>query len=485
MFDTSAEPASHHFIQALIDSPRHHVGTLVNGVNGVNFVEATSVPNSPANQPASHGLAFFERHRVAVPSTSPTLLASLLARPDMAGAVALQTGPSRWPRLTRPHHGVSGVDDLRGLGYDIVDLTRVAGIDDPNRCIVWELVEWSRGLGGERIQPIRAIPLAGFEDCVGGGAPQPAGQPPLTVNPDSGRRCTVLVLDNGLRSHTSLNPGQVDTVEPSSGPGGPADDDLDDLDDPETGGLRWFAGHGTFIAGLIHHRAPLAKVLVADVTDERFGKRGGPYIVDEAQLAVSLGRGLARARELDLAEGRPNVIVNLSIAANLLDGDGDGVFAAAVRAALHDWGGNILFLAAGGNVPGGEVVACDGDRPATFPAGLAGVDCVASIDGSGGPAEWSVHHGDIDAWALGEDVVGPHPGGLAPITAGPYPEFREIPADSWVSWCGTSFAVARATAAVAQQTTTGAVALTWRTMLEPAVGTQPPKGPDAPQIRIP
>jgi hypothetical protein len=454
-------------------------------MNGMNFVEATSVPNSPVNQPASHGLAFFERHRVAVPSTSPTLLASLLARPDMAGAVALQTGPSRWPRLTRPHHGVSGVDDLRGLGYDIVDLTRVAGIDDPNRCIVWELVEWSRGLGGERIQPIRAIPLAGFEDCVGGGAPQPASQPPFTVNLDSGRDCTVLVLDNGLRSHTSLNPGQVDTVEPSSGPGGPADDDLDDLDDPETGGLRWFAGHGTFIAGVIHHRAPLAQVLVADVTDERFGKRGGPYIVDEAQLAVSLRRGLARARELDQAEGRPNVIVNLSIAANLLDGDGDGVFAAAVRAALHDWSGNILFLAAGGNVPGGEVVACDGDRPATFPAGLAGVDCVASTDGSGGPAEWSVHHGDIDAWALGEDVVGPHPGGLAPITAGPYPEFREIPADSWVSWSGTSFAVARATAAVAQQTTTGAVALTWRTMLEPAVGTQPPKGPDAPQIRIP
>ena len=481
MFDATAIEASHHFIQTLIDSDRHHVGTL--DPNG-NFVEARVAPNSQASgtPPASHGLTFFERHRVAVPTG---LLPALLARPDMPGAVALSTapstGPSRWPRLTLARHGGSGVDHLRvDLGYEIVDLSQVAGINDPNRCIAWELVQWSRRLGGERIQPIRSIPIARvFEDCVGGGAPQSAAEPQFAVNSDHGRRCTVLVLDTGLRAHPGLLAERVGPVDPSG-------DDLDDVDDPRTGGLRWFAGHGTFIAGVIHRRAPLAQVLVADVTDARFGAAGGPYIVDEAQLAVSLGLGLARARDLRDNDGRPNVIVNLSIAANLPDGDGDGLFAAAVREARREWGDRIVFLAAGGNVPNGVVVSCDGNSPATFPAGLADVDCVASLNGNGGPAWWSVQQGDIDAWALGEDVVGPHPGGWAPTTAGPFPEFRQIPADSWVSWSGTSFAVAWVTAALAQQTTDSTpVATTWRTMLEQFGGFSPPlKGASAPQIPI-
>lgn len=477
MFDITAEHASHHFIQALIDSDRHHVGTLENGV----FVEATAVPNSPASAPASHGLVFFERYRVAVPSS-------------------LVNTEGREPVFNSRRRAPRGIDlsetRLTKVGgsssYWLCDLKGLGGIDDPNRCIVWELVEWSRRQDGEPIQPIqpiRCIPLAGFEDCVGGGTPRPANQPTSTADPGSGSACTVLVLDTGLRPHPAFpdhpDLGQlVDTVSPGTAS---HPNDEDEIYDPTTGGLRWFAGHGTFVAGLIHRLAPSARILVADVTDAALVPFGGPYIVNEVQLRDSLVAGLHRAKEFAKEEARPYVVVNLSIAAKLLDGDGEGLFATAVQDALDEWEGNILFLAAGGNIPGGEVVDCDGDKPATFPAGLKGVMAVAATDSkvydkqTGQPvtkptsataqqvftkaAWWSVNAGAIDAWAPGEELVGPHPGGFAPYTldpalvsGGPVPAsplFLRLAPDCWVSWSGTSVAVAYAAGTVAAATVAG------------------------------
>ncbi len=339
------------------------------------------------------------------------------------------------------------------MGWHILDLRQVPRASTAEG-VVWELVRTF----GAAVHPIRAIPLAGFEDCAPYGPP--AAVPARNVPAESGgSHCTVLVLDTGMWPHPALQ-GKARMLEPL---------DSDDLtwDSPNGARLRRFAGHGTLIAGVLLQRAADLEVLMADVTDSiDVDSRLGAYMVDEVQIAASLTKGLVEA-------SRPNLIVNMSFATARGNTQSTGPLEDLIRWTKKPASGStdldpavvptedrIVYVAAGGNVPGGTVTD-------TFPADLDEVISIGALNAIGTDvAMFSVSQGDIDAFAIGEDVYGP----WVPAVGSTAPRFA--------TWSGTSFAAPRVCASIARATdTAGSPGAAWRQLVP---GTT--KGTGAPRI---
>ena len=197
-----------------------------------------------------------------------------------------------------------------------------------------------------------------------GGAPVPAPPPTLTPTlaegPGSG--ITVAVLDTGIDPDFPLGSKCLEQ---------------DHERRPKSGPLRWQAGHGTFVAGLIRQLAPGARIVPVKV----FGN--SPFL-DDATLAD----------ELEQLESEDVDVLNLSFGGPTADGQLPA-FATAL-ANLRKQNPQMAVVASAGN----ECV----DMTWT-PAGLDGVIAVAALNQDGTAGACFTNFGPwVDVCTQGEGL---------------------------------------------------------------------------------
>lgn len=215
---------------------------------------------------------------------------------------------------------------------------------------------------------------------------------------DAGKGVTIAVLDTGLADHAWFR-----TIYD------PSQDDLPDSDGNGVLGLQ--AGHGTFIAGLIHKRAPGAKIVALRALDS-------DGITDEAQILEAIAALRERDEHID--------ILNLSFGGYTED----DVPPQQLADALAGLPSSTIVVAAAGNSASDRVF---------WPAALPRVYGIGALEGKGGPRAAFSNYG---SW-----VANYRPGVNLSSTFlrfnGPVRRINGIDPDDfrwWASWSGTSFA---------------------------------------------
>ena len=237
--------------------------------------------------------------------------------------------------------------------------------------------------------------------------PVPLGTPAdpgITSDRRAGEGVTVVVVDTGLDRRTArLLPwlrGVRGDPDPGVGSGGRPHEP--------------YAGHGTFIAGVIRTMAPRARVVV---------RRGFPYAGStfETELVAVLERVLD--------EDHPDVI-SLSAGALGPDRDDLAVLTAFADTALRRHKG-VVIVAAAGN---------DGRSAGFWPAAAPWTTSVGAL-----AADWhrrarfSNHGGWVDVYAPGEDLINAFPAGRFRYRE--RKKFnRPVRFTGMARWSGTSFA---------------------------------------------
>jgi subtilisin family serine protease len=203
-----------------------------------------------------------------------------------------------------------------------------------------------------------------------------------------------------------------------------------DLEEPTftgDGHLEQYAGHGTFIAGVVLQHAPGAEVVACKVF-------GGDGCFDDDQLATAI-------------DALPDDIhvLNLSLGA-YTHGDAGLPLTALALAGAFARNPGLVVVAAAGN---------DGLDRQTFPAAFKRVVGVGALGLDGRRACFSNFGPWVDAWAFGVDVASAFFEVDAEPQPVPGPHCLGEPAkgvqqyQGWASWSGTSFAAPKVAGAIA------------------------------------
>jgi hypothetical protein len=267
----------------------------------------------------------------------------------------------------------------------------------PNHVLGWV----SHSIPITATPPEPAPPLPPIEACEGRG----------------GEGVTVAVLDGGMPERipdwfdgaaVPLDPGGAD-VEPPSADGAP-------LIDP--------AGHGVFVAGLVHRFAPGATVLYHRVLDQN-------GFVTDVQLAEELRR-VGRIPEVQ--------VINLSLGGHTHDAVAGLPATAEALEELRIHRPDLVVVAGAGN---------EGVERPFYPAAYKGVIGVAAVGADGRRACFSNYGSWVDCAAAGVDVTSTfltvrdvtvqsyyHPNCLGRDDPG----LKPFSFDGWASMSGTSAA---------------------------------------------
>jgi hypothetical protein len=189
--------------------------------------------------------------------------------------------------------------------------------------------------------------------------------------------------------------------------------------EPKDGLIDFEAGHGTFVSGIILHRAPRASVSVTEVL-------GSAGFGTEHDIAHAI-----------LTHTDANVI-NLSLA-GYTDGDQPPV---AIDAALRKVRSGTAVVAAAGNN--------SSSRP-MWPAAFKRVVSVGAVDKDQRRAAFSNYGWWVDACTGGVDIVGAFPVFSPEQEADASEPFF----DGWAIWSGTSFAAPKLSGEIAARVSTG------------------------------
>ena len=188
------------------------------------------------------------------------------------------------------------------------------------------------------------------------------GEPPFRHDPASSRRPVVAILDTGVGQHPWLNKKVVcQHAEVGSLPIGLAgEDDGTSDDDPLTGVLDSAAGHGTFIAGLIHQTCPDAEILSVRVmkTDGAVAK----FDVLQALNRLVLRQAIAQRKQTPDGQRLPIDVISLSMG-YYHEQPGDAAFDELILRPLRKLGEmGVVIVASAGN---------DATDRHMYPAGFA------------------------------------------------------------------------------------------------------------------
>jgi hypothetical protein len=242
--------------------------------------------------------------------------------------------------------------------------------------------------------------------------PNTPPDPPITADRRAGEGIRILVIDTGLDPRATGAPWMAGvTGDPDPG--------------VADGVIQRYAGHGTFIAGVIRTVAPAAEVIVrAGLPAHIFAKgeaaTNPPGTVFERDLAETLARGLA--------QDHPDVI---SLSAGTLTDDPTKlvVLEAFNEHVLSRYKGVVLVAAAGN----------DGGRARFWPAASTWAVGVGSL-----AAHWRARAGFsnygswVDVYAPGERLVNAFPSGVYTYAEPPRQGVQQA-FEGMATWSGTSF----------------------------------------------
>ena len=248
-----------------------------------------------------------------------------------------------------------------------------------------------------------------------------------TVDPDAGLGVRVVVIDTGWYDPTRdpEDPAQdlpwpwLDGVAGEPEPAG--------VRDPG-GRLRAYAGHGTFVAGVVRAMAPKCSVEVLGLPVDHDAPGGGVF---ESDMVPQLDAALALEPHL----------INLSAGCPTRQG--------RPARAFENWWADIsdaqpdrdlvLVAAAGNNASAWQF------WPASFDWAVG----VGSLDRDGEISSFSNYGDSVDVFALGRNVVNAFPNGTHVCHESPDRGDERV-FDRWLArWSGTSFASPNVTGRIA------------------------------------
>ncbi|MFT4137179.1 S8 family serine peptidase [Microbacterium sp.] len=270
----------------------------------------------------------------------------------------------------------------------------------------------------------------------------PLGAPPLPAPPDDPAEVWVAVLDTGIGRHPWLpEDAWVDARSRGWVPDGDVPAPADENASPHDGHIDAFAGHGTFVAGLIRQLAPSAGIL-------SFHTMGG----DGAQPGESVLSGL-RWICAQLTAQKLSVDVVCLACGYYEAAPSEDDHLTALRQVLGELGElGVQVVAAAGN---------DATAAPAFPAALRGlaVDglprtpllAAGALNPDGSRADFSNHGTWVTDWAPGVALLSSVPEsfgrpGFADVAA---PLDPDNLVGGFARWSGTSFAAAYLTGLIA------------------------------------
>jgi subtilisin family serine protease len=309
--------------------------------------------------------------------------------------------PRERDRIEQVVHGVRLLW-LRGVGtHDALDVIRDGheGFDIP-------------GLGAGLAAPDTAVHICGAAGTCPANEPEPvppggAPYPPMAADPSAGAGVKVVVIDTGLDNGMAATPFWLRGVTGETDPLVRADRVLDP-----------YAGHGTFIAGLVRAVAPRAEVRVLS-----FFERGG------ATWESTLVKNLDEALSTEFPD-----VISMSAGTRAYSG---GLLAFRVwgeRRLRHHKG--VALVVAAGN---------DGERQFFWPAAAPFTVSVGALDTDWrSKAGYSNFGGWVDVYAPGTDLVNAFPDGTFTYQEHPnipptLPQPRQETFAGMAMWSGTSF----------------------------------------------
>jgi hypothetical protein len=264
----------------------------------------------------------------------------------------------------------------------------------------------------------------------------PAGArpvPALNRNPGAGAGVRVSVVDTGWYSPAAKHPS-TDWI--ASGVEG-------DEEQLKTNGtttvIHEYAGHGTFVSGIVKCLAP-----ATDIEVEGFLTKGGA--IWESEIAEQLNEAMLdyeddpATRELD--PKAPDII---SISAGTHTRKNLPLLGFQILGAIFKWDQDEvgpLVVAAAGN---------DSSKEEFWPAAFDWVLSVGSLDADGKRSDFSNFGDWVKVWALGRDLVNAFPSGEYTYVE---PKSGKLLGtkqafDGLAQWSGTSFATPVVTGAIA------------------------------------
>jgi hypothetical protein len=241
--------------------------------------------------------------------------------------------------------------------------------------------------------------------------------PARTRDASAGDGVRVAVVDTGLwvQATTSSDTDWLAGVTPA---------DPLDVEDVDPHAIHEYAGHGTFVAGVIRCLAPRAAVTVEGALPH-----GGA--VFESNICEQLHQALTERADPQL----------VSISAGTYTRANLGLLGFEILAETHGLtdGTKGLVVAAAGN---------DSSSDPFYPAAFPWVVAVGALDEAGNVASYSNYGPWVDVWARGSNLVNAFPEGSytcsEPPNKGQVRNFKYL-----AQWSGTSFSTPVVTGAIA------------------------------------